>query len=113
MKNDILIDLNTLSEIYEIELQPIPNQEFTTTINNEQYKIELKTFLNEKTYITILKNEKCICNCANIKVGIDYAFLSADSELNNLVIFFGLNTNIADFNYKNFNKDLRLYFGII
>ena len=35
MIEDVIIDIDSFTSVYEITLQAIPNQEFSTTINNE------------------------------------------------------------------------------
>ena len=35
MIEDVIIDIDSFASVYEITLQAIPNQEFSTTINNE------------------------------------------------------------------------------
>ena len=53
MIEDVIIDMDSFTSVYEITLQAIPNQEFSTTINNEIFNIEVRTFANDRTYITI------------------------------------------------------------
>ena len=36
MIEDVIIDIDSFTSVYEITLQSIPNQEFNTTINNEE-----------------------------------------------------------------------------
>ena len=68
MIEDVIIDIDSFASVYEITLQAIPNQEFSTTINNEIFNIEVRTFANDRTYITIKKDDVTLCNNANIKI---------------------------------------------
>ena len=56
MKPIIINTLDFFNEIFEINLNKQPNQEFTTTINQNVYKIVVQTFINEKTQISFFKS---------------------------------------------------------
>lgn len=107
---DLIIDIDSLKEIQEIELSNIPNQEFNINIDNKEYKIELRTFTNDITYITIIKNETTLVNLGNIKTNIDLLFLSGD----NIAMFFldfTEATKIKPYNYLDFTNKIRFYYG--
>lgn len=107
---DILISLDLFQEIKEIELSNIPNQEFNININNKEYKIELRTFTDDVTYITITKDSKTLLNLGNIKTNINLLFLSGD----NIAMFFLESTNVAKirpYNYLDFTNKIRLYYA--
>lgn len=107
---DLIINIDSLKEIQEIELSNIPNQEFNININNKEYKIELRTFTNDITYITIIKDKTTLVNLGNIKTNIDLSFLSDD----NIAIFFLDFTDsikTSPYNYLDFTNKIRLYYG--
>lgn len=112
MKKDIIINLNDLNNIVEINIEPLPNQEFTTTIYNLSFTFEFKTFNDNKTFFSAYYNDITICNLSNIKTYVDYFYFSNVKELQNLVLFFGIleNSNMV-YNYENLGNNLRLYFG--
>lgn len=112
MREGVIFDLNDFSSIYEITLQALPNQELNTTIDNEIFNIEIKTFLNNKTFITIKKGDMTLCNNANIKCNIDITYFSNDKKFS----FFFLKLNDKQdilYNYKDFNANIGLFCGVI
>ena len=112
MIEDVLIDIDSFTSVYEITLQSIPNQEFSTTINNEIFNIEVRTFANDRTYITIKKDDVTLCNNANIKCGVDITYFGGARDFR----FFFLKQNDKQeipYNYTDFGINIGLYCGII
>ena len=112
MIEDVIIDIDNFSSVYEITLQAIPNQEFSTTINNEIFNIEVRTFANDRTYITIKKDDVTLCNNANIKCGVDITYFGGIRDFR----FFFLKQNDKQdiqYNYADFNKNIGLCCGVI
>lgn len=107
---DLIINIDSLQEIQEIELSNIPNQEFNINIDNKEYTIELRTFTNDITYISITKDSKTLVNLGNIKTNIDLLFLSGD----NIAMFFldaTDTTKTSPYNYLDFTNKIRFYYG--
>lgn len=112
MIEDVIIDIDDFSSVYEITLQSIPNQEFSTTINNEIFNIEVRTFANDRTYITIKKDDVTLCNNANIKCDVDITYFGGFRSFR----FFFLRQNDKQdipYNYTDFGINIGLYCGII
>lgn len=113
MKKDVVIDYTALKNVYEILLDNQPNVEFNINIDEKEYTIEIRTFTNNETYITIKTETETICNNASIKTGIDLAHLST---LENVVFFFERTTDKTKekpYNYLDFNNNIRFYYGFI
>lgn len=113
MKRDVIIDYENLQNVYEILLDNQPNIEFNINIDEKEYIIEIRTFINDETYITISTETETICNYASIKTGIDLAYLST---LENVVFFFERTTDETKekpYNYLDFNNNIRFYYGFI
>lgn len=109
---DLIINLDLFKNIQEIELSNIPNQEFNINIDNKEYTIELRTFTDEVTYITIIKDSKTLVNLSNIKTNIDLLFLSGD----NIAMFFLDSTGtskVTPFNYLDFTSKIRFYYATL
>lgn len=110
MKPLLIDNFNNFETIFEINLQPIANQTFTTTINDNIYSFDIKTFIDDKTQISIYKNGDLIVANADIKINIDLAYLS-DIEPNALFFVRKNNENI-NFNYSDFGDNLALIYGV-
>lgn len=109
----MIIDYGNLQDVYEILLDNQPNVEFNINANEQEYTINIRTFTNDETYITISTETETICNYASIKTGIDLAYLST---LENVVFFFEQTTNKTKekpYNYLDFNNNIRFYYGFI
>ena len=111
MKPIIINTLDFFNEIFEINLNKQPNQEFTTTINQNVYKIVVQTFINEKTQISFFKNGVFLGG-GFVKAEVNYIFFSKDDDgafffLKNVV------TEQIDFNYNNFDSELKLYYATL
>ena len=107
-----IIDIEAFSNIYEISLNQIPNQELSTTIDTNVFDIEIRTFTNDRSCITIKKDGVFLCNNANIKLGVDLTYFGG---LDNYQFFF-LKQNEQEkeyYNYTDFDINIRLYCGII
>lgn len=107
---DLIINLDLFKNIQEIELSNIPNQEFNINIDNKEYTIELRTFTDDITYITITKDSQTLINLGNIKTNIDLLFLSGD----NIAMFFLDSTDtskVTPFNYQDFTSKIRFYYA--
>lgn len=112
MIEDVIIDIDNFSRVYEIALQPIPNQEFSTTINNQIFNVDVRTLADDKTYITIKKDDVTLCNNANIKCDVDITYFGGIKDFR----FFFLKQNDKQdmpYNYTDFNTNIGLYCGII
>lgn len=112
MTEDVIIDIDEFSSIYEINLQSIPNQEFSTTINNEIFNIDVRTFTDDRTYITIKKDDVTLCNNANIKCDVDITYFGGIRDFR---FFFLKQNDIQDipYNYTDFSTNIGLYCGVI
>ena len=113
MKKDVVIDYTALKNVYEILLDNQPNVEFNINIDEKEYTIEIRTFTNDETYITISTETETICNYASIKTGIDLAYLST---LENVVFFFERTTDKTKekpYNYLDFNNNIRFHYAFI
>lgn len=110
MKNDILISADNLGEILEIPLDKTPNAEFDINLQNKEYKFEIRTLADDKTYITILSDDITLCNMANLKTGVDLLFFS---PIENAVIFFSPTSDIIKdgYNYADFGDSIKLYYA--
>lgn len=112
MIEDVIIDIDSFSSVYEITLQSIPNQEFSTTINNEIFNIDVRTFTDDRTYITIKKDDVMLCNNANIKCDVDITYFGGIRDFS----FFFLKQNDKQdipYNYTDFGTNIGLYCGVI
>lgn len=112
MIEDVIIDIDSFSSVYEITLQSIPNQEFSTTINNEIFNIDVRTFTDDRTYITIKKGDVMLCNNANIKCDVDITYFGGIRDFS----FFFLKQNDKQdipYNYTDFSTNIGLYCGVI
>lgn len=112
MMKDLIINLDLFSNIEEIELSNIPNQEFDISINNKEYKIYIRTFVSDISYITIIKDGKTLLNSCNIKTDLDLLFLSGD-DISMFFLKANNKTKAEPYNYLDFNNMIRLYYGII
>lgn len=112
MIENVIIDIDSFSSVYEITLQSIPNQEFSTTINNEIFNIDVRTFTDDRTYITIKKDDVMLCNNANIKCDVDITYFGGIRDFS----FFFLKQNDKQdipYNYTDFSTNIGLYCGVI
>lgn len=109
MKPIIINSLDFFNEIFEVNLNKQPNQDFTTTINDKIFKIEVQTFINNKTQISFFKNDKFLGG-GFIKAELNYLALSVDDDG---AFFFLKNTTSdkIDFNYSDFGDNLKLYYA--
>lgn len=110
IKTPFIENLDNFSDIYEINLNAQPNSEFTTTINNQIYRFDIKTLIDNKTQISIFKDDEFIGG-GFVKVGLNYCFMS---EKENGAFFFlkNTNSNLIDFNFSNFGNELKLYYAV-
>ena len=110
MKNNTLIDINSFKDIYKINLLNIPNQTFTTTINNNSYTITIETSNSLQSYISIKERDNILCNNGNIKSMVDLTMHYPNGSF-----FFAVDIGkeYLSLNYENFNNGLNLYYGII
>lgn len=97
--------------IYEIELTQEPNQSFNVDIEDNVFTIEIETFINKNTFLSVILDNNYIIRYA----GVNYYNLNLNfySEFEHGAFFFFKNSlNFSNFsNFSNFGKDLRLYYG--
>lgn len=111
-KTYLIDDLNIFSDIFEINLNNAPIQNFTTTINSNIYEIDIYTFIDQRTQISIKRNNEVIVRNADIKIGIDLSYL-AKQETGQFFFIKKNNKNMIPFNYSNFGDDISLCYGIL
>ena len=106
-------DVNIFKSLYEIELLNEPNQTFTLYLGQDIFQIDLRTYVNDNTRITIKANNEIITN--NSPVSVSLVNLNFFTNFKNGIFFFWQNPNvmIENPNYLNFGKDLKLYYGTI
>lgn len=111
MSNNTLLinDLDFFDEIREIYINQYPNSEFTTTINNKIYKIEIKTFINNKTQISIFCDDEFIGG-GFIKCGVNYCYLN-NKEKGAFFFLQTTNLNTINFNFEDFNTNIQFFYG--
>lgn len=105
---EAIINLDKLENIYELNLSPLPNYVIETIINQNIFTIEIKTFWNEETRITITKGSMLLCNNANFKQLLNLNYFS---DYKQGAFFFLASFEKENYNYKNLNEELRLYYG--
>ena len=108
MKTSAIVDINQFDKIFKINLLNIPNQTFTTTLNNTPYTITIATSLSLQSFISIKERDKVICQNGNIKDMADLTMAYAKGSF-----FFSVDVDkeYINLNYQNFNKGLTLYYG--
>lgn len=110
MKTLEIFNLEQFKKIFEINLNRQPNQSFTTTIERQIYQVEIKTFINDKTFIKISKNGEFL-GCGFVKTGLNLIFLNQNEN----VAFFFLkktNSNLIKFNWENFGNEIGFFCGV-
>lgn len=109
MKPIIINSLDFFNEIFEVNLNKQANQNFTTTINDKIFKIEVQTFINDKTQISFFKNDKFLGG-GFVKAELNYLALAVNDDG---AFFFLKNTTSdkIDFNYSDFGDNLKLYYA--
>ena len=106
-----ITDINVFAELYEINLNKQPNQEFTTTINDNIYQFEINTFIDEKTFIKIKKDSE-VLGQGFIKIGIDFAY-NSQNEKGQFFFLKKINSNMINFNYSDFGENIGLFYGVL
>lgn len=112
-KTIVIQDINIFKSLYEIELLSEPNQTFTLYLGRDIFQIDLRTYVDDNTRITIKANNEIITN--NSPVSVSLVNLNFFTNFNSGIFFFWQNPNviIENLNYLNFGKDLKLYYGTI
>lgn len=108
MKSSVIVDVNSFDKIFKINLLNIPNQTFTTTLNNTPYTITITTSSALQSFITIKERDVVICQNGNIK---DLADLTISYTKGSFFFLVDIDKEYIDLNYLNFNKGLTLYYG--
>lgn len=109
MKLPIIVeDISIFKAIYEIPLLNQPNYNFSTTIINDVFNINIRTF--KETRISIELNNEVIVMYGNLKAFVNLNYFS---NFKSGVFFFYTNDFNLNFTYKNLNNELNLYYGII
>ena len=111
MKTLEITNFEVFKELYEINLNKQPNQVFTTTINQQIYKITINTFIDNKTFISIEKNGEVIGQ-GFIKIGIDFTYLST-KEQGQFFFLKKVNSDLISFNYSDFGENIVFYYGVL
>lgn len=62
------IDNEKIVELWDLTPPPLPNVTYDVFIDNESFTIELRTFMDGATSLTILHNNDVICKQAPISI---------------------------------------------
>ena len=109
----IKIDLDKLKSLIEIPLDKEPNYTFDIFLGEKSYQIQVRTFVDGSTRLSIFRENEIIVNLAPINIyQTNLAFFSKDSDI---VFFFLRNPEITgEPTFLNFgDNDLRLFYGNI
>ena len=109
----IKIDLEKLKSLIEIPLDKDPNYTFDIFLGGKSYQIQIRTFVNGSTRLSIFSENETIVNLAPINIyQVNLAFFSKDT---NIVFFFLRNPEMTgEPTFLNFgDNDLRLFYGNI
>ena len=107
----IKIDLDKLKSLIEIPLDKEPNYTFDIFLGEKSYQIQIRTFVNGSTRLSIFRENETIVNLAPINIyQTNLAFFSKDSDV---VFFFLRNPEITgEPTFLDFgDNDLRLFYG--
>lgn len=110
MKTSSIIDLSIFKDITKINILSIPNQQFTTTINQIAYDILIETSTSGDSFISIYTQGRCLCRNGNIKSFVD---LTLSYKNGSFFFVVDIDKQYIDLNYSNFGKGLYLYYGSI
>ena len=102
-----LDSLDSLTSIFEIDMQDSPNQKFDSYINNILYNFEIRTYNSTRSTITIYENGNLICEEAPFIVNRNLTFFTKDD----IAFFFLTSTSLESYNYSNLGKELRFFYG--
>lgn len=105
------IDINTFTNIYEIELSQEPNQSFDMYLGDDSFKFDIRTYAGNQTRINIKANDEVIVNYAPVNTAM--VNLNYFSNFKKGAFFFWQNANkiIENPNFENFGNGLKLYYG--
>ncbi|HED5364325.1 TPA: hypothetical protein R5B02_001626 [Campylobacter jejuni] len=109
----IISDIDIFSSLYKIELNQEPNQSFDVFLEEDDFIIDIRTYVQDQTRINVTLNNEIIIN--NSPVNISNINLNYFSNFKKGIFFFLQNPNkiIKNPNFKNFGDGLDLYYGII
>lgn len=105
----VLTKWQEFAEIYEINLAPLPNQRFSTTIQSATFDFEISTYIGDISRISIKCGSVVLCQNASFQHGIT---LNAVSPHQSGGFFFEYNGR-GEPNYTHLGRELRLYYGIV
>ncbi|WP_291952714.1 hypothetical protein [Campylobacter sp.] len=107
----IIENIDIFKTLYEIELKAEPNHNFDVFIENNNFIIDIRTFIQKQTRINIKLNNEIITQQA--PVNISNINLNFYSSFKKGAFFFIANYHkkTNNLNFENFNNDLRLYYG--
>lgn len=109
----IKIDLNKLKSLIEIPLDKEPSYTFDIFLGEKSYQIQVRTFVDGGTRLSIFSENEIIVNSSPINIyQTNLAFFSKNSDV---VFFFLRNPEITgEPTFLNFaDNDLRLFYGSI
>lgn len=110
----MLVNLDDFKEIYEIPIFAIPQQTFDIYLNNVNFRIGLRTYLNNETRLTIYENNELIINDAPSTYDMINFCEALNIHKKGAFFFFRNPRKIItenEINYLLFGTDKRLFYG--
>lgn len=107
----IINDIDIFSSLYKIELSNYPNQIFDFFLDDYNFIVEIRTYVQNQTRINVTLNNEILVN--NSPVNISNINLNYFSNFKKGAFFFLQNPNIKmeNLNFNNFGNGLDLYYG--
>lgn len=107
-----IYSIDIFKELYQIDITKNPNQAFNVYIPEHNFYIDIRTYVENQTFISINVDDKSIIQ--NSPINIFNVNLNFYSDFNEGAFFFvkidnKLNKNI---NFENFGEGIELYYGL-
>lgn len=106
----IIDTLDYFKEIYKIELQNLPNQNFDVYIENQLFNLQIRTYDSGRSTITIFKGNDVLCEEAPFLINMNLCFYSS---IEDYAFFFLTSRQLESYNFSNLGSEINLYYGSI
>lgn len=109
---DVIIDYDSIIELYTIPIDNDENQVFNIDLRDRSYEITIATFKNKHSFITITCEDLVLCNLQNLKLFVDFTITSPFTDEAFYLETIGL--GIPDFiNYESFGRTVDLKYAVL
>lgn len=106
-----IINANEIKNLYEIELNALPNFEFSVSVGGFSWDFKFKTDIDESTKLSIFKDNVCVCWQAPISIFMHNLLYCSD--FTDGVFFFTATEKLQSPSYKDLGEKIRLYYADI